>query len=98
MHLSNTTDQRFEIDARIPGKAKGEETVISVALHRVTARAAWERATAEERADMGEEPVIVRDLAALAKAHGVEETALRAALERHAIVRAALSDGRLRLA
>ena len=46
---------------------------------------------------MGEEPVIERDLTAIAKDHGVSEDALRAALQRHAVVRAALADGRLRL-
>lgn len=97
MNLSNTTDQRFQIDAHIPGKKEGTETVIEVHLHRVSARAAWEAANAEEKADIGEEPVITRDLAALAKEHGVDETALRTALERHALFRAAVLDGRLRI-
>jgi len=97
MKIGNNTDQRWSITARVPGKEKGSDIEIPIDLHRVPARKAWEAASPAERADMGEEPVIERDLTAIAKDHGVSEDALRAALQRHAVVRAALADGRLRL-
>lgn len=97
MRIGNNTNQRWSITARVPGKEKGSEIEIPIDLHRVPARKAWETASEAERAEMGEEPVIERDLTAIAKEHGVSESDLRTALTRHAVVRAALADGRLRL-
>lgn len=97
--IENMTDQEWRLTALLPdpkNKAKDAEPIpVVVVLDRAVARKAWDAMKEEERAKLPREPIVVRDLAALAQDAGVEVSAVLATLKRDALVRAALADGRL---
>lgn len=101
MQIENMTNQEWRLDVSFPEVERKGVTyaeppkLITITLDRKMAREAWEKMQERERAELRREPVTVRDLAAIAKEHGVDAKALLACIQRDALVRAAIADGRL---